>query len=240
MRRSRFLALLAGSVLISGSVVALRADDPKLTRSGAPAPSRQAVEATPSFATQEAEAMALVRQHLPELLPILDPLKTTNQGEYRKAITEIAAEARTLGNLRSKNPARASLALDAWQKRTRVELLAVQLATTPTLERTQHLHAAIEARVDADIQRHKFEAEQADAALVRAREHLARAEANRDRTRDALTRIETNRDSKIEARFRALQPRTAAPTTTKAAPRTPKNTPPPAVPVPATSLNSSP
>ena len=240
MQRPRFLMPLIGSAVVGASVVAPRADDPTPVKSASPAPARVAMAAGQPFAAQEAAAMMLVRQQMPELLPILDPLRTSNQEEYRKAIAEIAAEARTLANLKSKNPARAALELDAWQKRIRVELIAAQLAASATPERAKQLREAIEARVDADIRRHKFEADQAENALVKAREHLARAEANRDRARDSLSRIEKNRDSKIAARFQALQPKRAVPATSKVAPFPIKDAGPVSTPLPATSIEPSP
>ena len=199
-----------------------------------PAPS------SPSVFSAEAEeqAMTLVRQHLPELAQVLEPLKTTNPPEYRKAITELAAESKNLANLRAKNPARADLALEAWKARTRVELIAAQLANAPSPERESLLRGAIETRIDVDIRRHKFEAEQTEAAVVKAREHLARTEANRDRARESLKQVEANRDARIEARFRALLPKKVPPTAKKPAPKSSLNTLPMPTPSPALSDNA--
>lgn len=249
MRRPPLLAPLISSLAVAGLTVAgLAADGPQSGPTGAAASAKvlrraqsqaePTAPAPPPFAEQEAAALDLIRQHLPELLQVLEPLKVTKPAEYSKAITEIASEARTLTTIRAKNAARAALALDAWKTRTHVQLVAAQLARTPTPERASELRAAIEARVDVDVRRHRFEAEQAEAALVRARENLARAEANRDRTRDAATRIEQNRAAKVEDRFRALQPKKAAPSPT--APKKPKGAAPMPDPMPLTSLHGKP
>ena len=241
MRRPLISWLLVGSiVLASFTVVALAGDETKPTK-----PAKVATSKPPTVKPEaEAQAMALVREHLPELAEVLEPLKATNPGEYRKAITDLATEARTQTDIRAKNPARADLALAAWQAQTRVELIAAQLANTPSAERASQLHAAIEARVAVDIRRHQFEADQAEAAVARARENLARAEANRDRTHDTLLRSEKNREAKVENRYRALlpKPKPASPTVTKpkTTPRSTNGTVPLPSPLPATSLNPVP
>ena len=237
--------LLIAATLLGLPLVALGADDPKTTK---PAP---ASPAPPPPLTPEAEAgaMALVRQHLPELARVLEPLKATNPAEYGKAMTELAAEARSQADLRAKNPARADLALEAWQARTRVELIAAQLANSPGSEQESQLRTAIEARVDVDIRRQRFEVEQAEASVQRVRDNLARVEKNRDRAVESLRKAEQSRSAKVENRFRALNPTAKPSPTVRAKPKAtsginaqpvpgPTPTPPPdpaasAVPMPA-------
>ena len=167
---------------------------------------------------------------------MLEPLKTTNPPEYRKAIAELAAEARTLTALRARNPARSDIALEAWKARTRVELIAAQLAGAPSPEGESRLRAAIEVRVDVEIRRHRFEVAQQEAAVARVREHLKRVEANRDRAKDVLDRAEKDRNARVESRFRALLPKKVTPTATKPAPRSSLNPSP----MPAPSLSGNP
>ncbi len=207
-------------LIVVGGFVALgpAADDPKFVPIGPPRP--DSIRSPALSAEAENQAISLVRQHVPDLAQVLDRLKGTNPAEYGKAIGELAAEARTLADLRAKNPARADLALDAWKARTHVELIAAQLASSPSVERESQLRAAIEARVDVDIRRHRFEVEQNTVAVAKAREHLARTEANLARNREALARIEQNRAAKVENRFRALLPKKpVAPTAAKASTR---------------------
>ena len=159
---------------------------------------------------READALAFVREHHPELATVLETLKPRNPAEYKKAISELSQVSRTLRDLKLKNPKRHELALDAWKAKSRVELLAAQLAGSPSEELKSQLRLAIEARVDVEIRRHRFDLEQAEQAARKARE--------------AIDRLETQRDSLVEARFRALQPKkTAKPK--KTAPAKPANTP---------------
>ena len=201
MRRLLTSAALASLLVLGGLATGSAADESKFVPVGPPRPD---MTLNPPIETQ---ALSLVRDHLPALTPVLDRLKAGNPTEYRKAIGELAAEARNLANIRSRNPARADLALDAWKARTQVELVAAQLASDPSAEREADLRSAIQARFDVDIRRHRFEVEQNEAAVVKAREHLARTEVNLGRAREALTRIEQNREAKIENRFKALLPR---------------------------------
>jgi len=187
------------TLLIAFATAAIAAagdDDGKPAARTAPIPPVRKSAATPSapFTPEgEAEALAFVRRHHPELAAVLEVLKPMNQAEYRKAIGEISQVARTLAVVQVRNPRRYEFALDAWKARSRVELLAAQLAGAPTEERNSQLRAAIEARVDAEIRRNTFELEQAEAAARKARE--------------AIDRLETRRDEIVEARLRSLQPR---------------------------------
>jgi hypothetical protein len=144
---------------------------------------------------REAETMAFVLEHHLELGKVIGSLKARNQAEYRKAIGELSMVARNLADLKTRNPKRYELALDAWKARSRVELLAAQLAGSPTEELRSQLRTAIESKVDAEIRRQKFD--------------LAQAEENARKLRLSLDRLENHRDEVVEARYRALQPKKA-------------------------------
>jgi hypothetical protein len=156
-----------------------------------PAPS----PSTPAPMDSEVETMAFVREHHPELARVLGSLKARNQAEYRKAIGELSTVARNLAEVKTRNPKRYELALDAWKARSRVELLAAQLAGSPTEELRSQLRTAIEFKVDAEIRRQQFD--------------LAQAEETARKLRQSLDHLENHRDEVVEARFRALQPRKA-------------------------------
>ncbi len=146
----------------------------------------------------EAEALAFVLENAPELAKVLAVLKPMDPVEYRKAITELYQVSKNLGELKIRNPKRYEYSLEAWKTRSRVELLAAQLAGAPSEELRSQLRLAIEAKVDAEIRRQRFELEQAEAAAKRARE--------------TLERLETNRQTIVDARFRALTPKKPAKT----------------------------
>lgn len=221
-------ALLA-AILGAGLAPAWAGDGNKATSAPAPAPTGPglgAAKAAPGPSDEEARAMKLVRQHLPELAEVLGPLKAANPAEYRKAIADLAAEACKQDEIRGKNAARADLALEDWKARTRVELIAAQLAGSADPAKADELRRAIETRVDQTIRRHRFEFDQSEAAVARLRDNLARAEANRDKARDELKKVEGNREARIENRYQALIPKKKVPpTATK--PKAKASAPPP-------------
>ncbi|WP_435010179.1 hypothetical protein P12x_001413 [Tundrisphaera lichenicola] len=170
----------------------LGADDDKKSAADRSTPAWKA--AIPSFAEREAMALAFVGEHHPDLAVVLEPLKSRNSAEYRKAIGDLSQTARNLAELKSRNPKRYTLSLNIWKAKTQVELLAAKLASSPEdQELRSQLRSAIEAKVDADIQRQKFD--------------LAQAEAAARRFRLSLDRLENHKDEVVETRFRALQPR---------------------------------
>jgi hypothetical protein len=182
-------------------------------------PSTKKTAPTPAVTPEtEAEALGFVREHHPELAKVLEVLKPMDPVEFRKAIVELLQVSRSLSDLKARNPKRFEVSLDAWKTKSRVELLAAQLAGSPSEELRSQLRTAIEAKVDAEIRRQRFELEQAEAAAKKAR--------------DILGRLETNREAVVEARFRALAPRKAA------KPKKPAETARPAV-TPASSSPTS-
>jgi len=189
--------IIATLLLLSIGLVAPAADDEVGKPAARVTPARKSAiaPAVPFSPEREAEAMEFVREHHPELATVLEALKPMDPAEFRKAVGELSGVARTLAEVRSRNPRRYEIALDTWKAKSRVELIAAQLAGAPDEERASRLRLAIEARLDVEVRRHKLDLELAEAAAKRAR--------------DAIGRIEGHRDSIVEARLRALSPKKA-------------------------------
>jgi hypothetical protein len=200
--KSSLVCLTIGFVLLLAASV--RSDDRKPAEKAQPGPkgsetpARKAALPSPPAITpeNETEAIGFVREHHPELAKVLEVLKPMNPVEYRKAIAELWQVSRSLNDLKTRNPKRFEVALDVWKAKSRVELLAAQLAGAPSEELRSQLRTAIETKVDAEIHRQRFDLEQAEAAAKKARETLGR--------------LETNREAIIEARYRALAPKKPA------------------------------
>ncbi len=142
---------------------------------------------------READVLAFVGAHQPELAKLLETLKPMNAREYGKAIRELAPIRDRLVELERRNPPRYRIALDAWKAKTRVDLLSAQMASEPSPDLEAKLRAAIADRLDVEIRQHQHDIDQAEAAL---KQH-----------RKALERLEKDRNATLEARFRAAQPR---------------------------------
>ncbi len=140
----------------------------------------------------EADALAFVREHHPELAALLVRLKPMKPAEYRRAVRELSQVSRSLAQLKSRDPARYALGLESWKAKSRVQLLAARLAgeAGPVAGLEEQLRRAIAAQVDVEIRRQRHERAQAAERLKRAEE--------------ALNRLESRRESEAEARFQSL------------------------------------
>ena len=196
------------------------------TKSAGPGSSKGATAVEVSEA-EEAQALGFVREHYPELADVVVALKPMNQAEYAKAVKELSAVSRSMGEMKLRNTRRYELMLDAWKAKTRVELLAARNAGAPSDERLAELRKAIEARLDVEIRRQKFELEQAEAQMKRSREMIDRLEANRDTIIEnryrALLPKKLGKAKKTAKDPSAAQTKPVAPTQTK--PVAPKSTP---------------
>lgn len=157
------------------------------TPAAAARPAKKAPEFTPE---REAAARVFVQRRHPELDTLLDQLKTRNRPEYEKAVVELFQVSEELAALHQQDPQRHELALNSWKAKSRVEVLTAQLARGPTPELEAQLRRAIESQIHADIQKHRFERDQAKARLRRAEE--------------ALERLEREHGALVDSRYEAL------------------------------------
>ena len=144
---------------------------------------------------READVLAFVGEHQPELLPLLEALKPMNAKEYRKAIRDLSQARDRLVELQKRGAPKYPLLLESWKARTRVDVLAARMAGDPSAEAETKLREAIAANLDVEVQLQRFELEQAEAAVKNHRR--------------VLEKLETDRAATLEARFRAAQPKRA-------------------------------
>ncbi len=197
--RHAFAALTLPLFLLLAGLASAQPTDgkaPGVPSTGVPAGKTASTPPPAVTPESEAEAFGFVRENHPELAKVLETLKPMDPVEFGKAIAELLQVSRNLGELKTRNPKRYEVLLESWKAKSRVELIAAQLAGLPSEELRSRLHTAIEAKVEAEIRRQKFEIEQAEAVAKRARE--------------TLRRLETKRESIIEARYRALLPKNPA------------------------------
>lgn len=192
-------------------------DDRDGNKAGTKAVTRPSAEAPPDFDyDRESAARAFVAQHHPELIALLDRLKTMSPVEYEKAIVELFQVRQNLAALRNRDPNRYHPALDAWKAKSRVDVLAAQYVIKPTADLESSLRQAIAVQVDCDLALRKFDRDAIAARLQKANDQIAR--------------MESQRDSSIENRLNALRkkaPKVKAKAKARAAGRTGKSSPPP-------------
>jgi hypothetical protein len=144
----------------------------------------------PAAVEREAVALAFVRENHPELALLLEPLKTMNPAQYQKAIADLYQVSRNLANLAKNDPKRYEAGLAAWKARSRVEVIAASLASTPSTELESQLRVAIENHVEAQLNMQRVERSFVQERLKKLNE--------------SIERLESNRNAVIESRYQAL------------------------------------
>ena len=150
-------------------------------------------ESLPRF-TEEREAAALffVKKHLPELLPLLEQLKTNNHPQYEHEVREIFQETEMLADLQD-DPKRYELELKVWTAENKANTLVARLST-PSAEERQKVEGELEEiakeLVDLDIQVLELKAEELDKEV--------------GDVKDELTRMRESLDKQIKERYDGL------------------------------------
>jgi hypothetical protein len=157
-----------------------------------PPPQPAAVELPPFTPEREAAALQFVAQHHPELGEVLARVKTLNRDQYQQAIRELFLEAEKLAAVKEKDEGLYQLLLEAWKVKSRIEVLAAQIACTREKD----------ARLEAELKKLLYR--QVDL-------HREQVEYNRERTLATLKVMEANikllqekRDEMVDRRFRIL------------------------------------
>jgi hypothetical protein len=140
--------------------------------------------ALPAF-TEEREAAALlfVRKQVPELLPILEKLKTGDARKYQQEICELFQTSEWLSDLRLEDEKRHALEMEVWITETRTLLLVAKLSALKEEERSRHegeLEEYARKLVDLDMQILRLRVEELERELHDAREELSRTEEKRE------------------------------------------------------------
>lgn len=160
-------------------------------------------KANSSAQAQEAAALALVAAHHPELLDLLEKLKTDNSKQYQQAISELYRASQRLADRKAKDPARYELELKAWKLDSQARLLAAKLTMDAEAELEEQLKAVLAEREDVAI-----------ALLAMDRERLA------DRLKQVERQLEKRRDqhdARAKQAFEQLTKRSGKPRKNQAA-----------------------
>ena len=189
MPRPQWFAL-AGFALLFGGFAALA--EPETTKKVKTAKAEKKFD--PATAPErEAAALAFVRANHQELAVLLESLKPMKPSQYAHAIAELYQTSRALANLKTLDPRRYEAGLNLWKARSRVEVLAAQLASTssPSPDLEDQLKSAIENHVEAQLTQQRLER-----SIVTERLKTLNS---------SIDRLETNRDSIIESKFQTLR-----------------------------------
>lgn len=147
-------------------------------------PLRAAEQTLPRFTeAREAAALFFVKKHVPEVLPLLEQLKKTNERQYKQEIREVFQVTEWLADLEDE-PQRQQLELKIWQAETKAHALVAKLAT-PNEEERKRAEATLQelARelVELDLQVQAIKVDQLEKELGDARDELGRAREQMDK-----------------------------------------------------------
>lgn len=153
----------------------------------------RAGDGDPPRFTEEREAAAIffVKKNLPELLPLLEGLKKSNNAQYRREIREIFQVTELLADIEDEK--RHDLELRIWKTENKALRQVAQLSTPKDEERKKieaTLHELARELVDLDIAVLELKAEQLEKELTE--------------TRDELTKMRDSADKHARERYRLL------------------------------------
>ncbi|MBI1902229.1 MAG: hypothetical protein HYS13_14100 [Planctomycetia bacterium] len=143
-------------------------------------------------AEREAAALTFARQNRPELLDVLEDLKTRQATEYQRAICDLFWTSEMLAAVRQQDQQRYECALRTWQLEALANLLAARLAGAP----------ADADRVKAELA--QTVAQLVDAQLEESAYAVRRQEAQWKRAQDRQKRLEGQRDELVRERVGAM------------------------------------
>lgn len=184
------LASLSLVVALAGATPRSTAAQPAPTPP--PATAERPVVSLAFTEEREAAAQVFLRNHAPELLPVLRDLASRNRSEYERAMRDFFQTSERLAEIRQRDPDHYALALKNWQAEMRVNLLAAHLARRPESE--ERVREELEKTVQMLVQ---LRIEQASIQVQRLERQL-------DEVRRQKGKLETEREQIVQDRIQAI------------------------------------
>ena len=140
---------------------------------------------------QREELFAFVRQNHPELLRLLRKLRENRPGQFQQALRTLQFEVNRLNHIKQRQPEeRYQQALENWKIRSRIKLLAAQMAVDDAPQLDQRLRELVTQQYDNQLQQMIDERDGLQARLNRLDELIDATRNNRaDVIDDRVDRI---------------------------------------------------
>lgn len=129
---------------------------------------------------REQAALAFLEEHHPKLAKLIVPLKTSNFKEYQKAIKELSRTTERLTGIRTKDPARYELELDAWKIQSHVRLLAARMTMEDDPEIESELRAMLKKKAENQLKLLQNEREFLQSRLKQVETQIERQTKSQD------------------------------------------------------------
>ncbi len=146
-----------------------------------------------SFEQSEREAIEFVQEHHPELVSLLESLKSMREKEYQMAIREISKSKKRLDGFAKRGPEIYMVELDAWKIQSKIDLLVAK-------------GIAREKEVDNDVMRGLLK-DQVENQKKRWKHELETLTKRQKQITGLLQMTEGHEEEKIDQHLTALQNR---------------------------------
>lgn len=142
---------------------------------------------------REVAALHFVKKHAPELVPILEKLKTGDLKKYQNEIRELFQVSELLTELRDQDEKRYGLELEVWRTETAALIIVARMANIGDEELAklkEQLMEHTKRLVELDMQIMKLRVDELEKELGEARDELAKGEERRETvTKDRYERL---------------------------------------------------
>lgn len=150
-------------------------------------------ESLQSFEKQESESMEFVQSHHPELVALLQRLKSMKPDEYETAIRDIVKVRKRLETLEKRDSKLHSVELDAWKLQSKIDLLLARAVAQDKEFDPSALRTLVQKRIEN--QKERLEAE------------LASLLERQTQIKDSLGRLEGHEEERVSQQLSALMKR---------------------------------
>lgn len=129
---------------------------------------------------REQAALDFAALHHPELVTLIESLKTANPKEYQRAIRELSRTSDRLLGIKLKDSVRYELELEAWKLQSQIRLLAARLTMGPDSELEAQLRDALKEKAENQLKLYKNERETLQSRLMQLDKQIDRVSKSRD------------------------------------------------------------
>ena len=144
-----------------------------------------------------AELLGFAKQHHPEILPLLDFLKTKRAKKFDKVINRLNRDVSKLEKAKQKSPEAYQAGLAAWVNQSRTKLYAAQFKVAADKETADKLREKIKLLVTENI----------DARIESLERERAKAQAKGDRLEKVIEKQKAAREATIRKRVNGVTKR---------------------------------
>lgn len=142
-------------------------------------------------------ALALVKEHLPELEKLIERLRKDDPRQYDLAIRDLAKSARKLETAKNRDEALFEIEVEILKTQSQAKLLAGKLKVRDSESDRKLLRTVVERLHKAEVARSEYNVDYLKDRVQRAQQQLATAEKR-------LATFETNTDAHVQKRYAGL------------------------------------